>query len=44
MMVVEPPSESIDDETRLIPYVDEHIVIDVDLKGESIVVNWQADY
>ena len=44
VMVVEPTLESIDDETRLIPYVDEQIVIDVDLEGEGIVVNWQADY
>tara|TARA_E500000331_G_C17178644_1_gene679553 strand:+ start:670 stop:1188 length:519 start_codon:yes stop_codon:yes gene_type:complete len=44
VMVVEPTLESIDDKKRLIPYVDEQVVVDVDLEGGRIVVNWLADY
>lgn len=44
VMVVEPRLESIDDKKRLIPYVDEQVVVDVDLEGGRIVVNWLADY
>ena len=44
VMVVKPTEDSVDDQERLIPFVYNEIVIDVDQATREIVVDWQVDY
>lgn len=44
VMVVAPNEASIDEQERLIPFVEGEIVREVDLQSQKIVVDWQADY
>jgi len=44
VLVVKADSESIDDRERLIPYLIDSVVIEIDLESQTIRVNWEADY
>ena len=44
VLVVEPMADSLDDRTRLIPFVEDKVVREVDLGSLKIVVDWQAVY
>ena len=44
VLVVRANDKSIDDRERLIPYVEEEIVLKVDLEQGKILVAWDADY
>ncbi len=44
VMVVNPTSSSIDDQQRLIPFVEGEIVKEVNREAGEIVVDWQVDY
>ncbi len=44
VLVVRPNEQSVDDQERLIPYIEGEVVIDVDLDTKKIVVDWQTDY
>ena len=44
VMVVKATTDSVDNEQRLIPYVEEKIVLDVDLAAGVILVDWEPDY
>lgn len=44
VLVVNPTEDSVDDQRRLIPFVEPDIVQQVDLAAGKIVVDWQADY
>lgn len=44
VMVIRPTDESMDNQERLIPYVDNEVVLKVDRKGGKILVDWQADF
>jgi len=44
VLVVKADSESIDDRERLIPYLIDSVVIEIDLKNQTIRVDWEADY
>ena len=44
VMVVRPTDQSIDNQERLIPYIDREVVLKVDLETREILVDWQADY
>lgn len=44
VMVVQPCEDSLDDRKRLIPWVDEDIVSNVDLATGVVMVNWAEDY
>ena len=44
VLVVEPCEGSIDSRQRLIPYVDEEVVVEVNQKLGEIVVDWEVDY
>jgi 16S rRNA processing protein RimM len=44
VMVVAPNEASIDNQERLIPFVEGKIVREVDFQNEKIIVAWQADY
>ena len=44
VLVVKGDAESVDRETRLIPYVPEQVVKKVDLESETIRVDWGSDY
>ncbi len=44
VIVVKPSAESIDGVSRLIPYVEDRIVREVDLDNARIIVDWQTDY
>ncbi|MCS5573512.1 MAG: ribosome maturation factor RimM, partial [Pseudomonadales bacterium] len=44
VMVVRPTDESIDNEERLIPYVDGEVVLKVDREAGKILIDWQADF
>ncbi len=39
-----PTAESIDDQARLIPYVPDQTVIEVDLDNGQLLVDWDVDY
>ncbi|MFL2529901.1 MAG: ribosome maturation factor RimM [Candidatus Azotimanducaceae bacterium] len=43
VLVVEPTDNSVDDKSRLIPYV-EDVVVKVSLDDRQILVNWLANY
>ncbi len=44
VLVVKADSESIDNRERLIPYLLDSVVIEIDLKNQTIRVDWEADY
>ncbi|MBC54539.1 MAG: ribosome maturation factor RimM [Gammaproteobacteria bacterium] len=44
VMVVEPDKDSIDDNQRLIPWLRDRVVIEVDLTIGRVVVDWEPDY
>lgn len=44
VMVVNATLDSVDDEQRLIPYVEEKVVLEVDLLSGEIIVDWESDY
>ena len=44
VMVVKPTESSIDNQDRLIPYVMEEVVAEVNQEAGEVVVNWQVDY
>lgn len=44
VLVVKADSESIDDRERLIPYLLDSVVIEIDLEKQTIRVDWEADY
>lgn len=44
VMLVKPTVDSVDDQERLIPFVQDEIVKEVDLAAGGIVVDWQVDY
>ena len=43
-LVVKPFNDSIDNKTRLIPYINEIFIKSVDIKQNIIKVNWRSDY
>lgn len=44
VLIVEATLESLDDRQRLIPYVKDHVIKQVDLNSRRIVVSWDADF
>ena len=44
VLVVKADSESIDDRERLIPYLVDSVVTEIDLENQTIRVDWEADY
>lgn len=44
VMVVQPTEDSIDSKERLIPYVEDDVVLKVDREDGRILVDWQADF
>lgn len=44
VMVVEASADSIDNRQRLIPYVDDEFVMEVDLERQKITVRWDSDF
>lgn len=44
VLVVSPDPESIDDRQRLIPFVEESVVRQVNLAAAEVVVAWEAEY
>ena len=44
VLVVKTDKESIDDRERLIPYLLESVILDIDLEAQTIRVDWEADY
>ena len=43
-MVVAADESSIDDQERMIPFVEDDIVTRVDLEAGTVTVKWEADY
>jgi len=44
VMVVVPDTDSVDDNQRLIPWLPDRVVIEVDMAADRIVVDWEPDY
>ncbi len=44
VMVVKPTASSVDDQTRLVPYVENRVVQLVDLESRTVQVDWSVDY
>ena len=44
VLVITPTEDSLDDRERLVPYLVETVIVAVDLDGNTITVNWGADY
>lgn len=44
VMVVAATSDSVDDEERLIPFVIDEIVDEIDMEQKTLKVNWEKDY
>jgi 16S rRNA processing protein RimM len=44
VLLVVPAEGSLDDQERLIPWVPDRYIIDVDLAAKRIEVDWDADF
>lgn len=44
VMVVKPSVESLDDRERLLPYLPEQVILDIDLTHDRITVDWDASF
>jgi len=44
VIVVAPDADSVDDKERLIPWLPDRVVIEVDMATGRIVVDWEPDY
>ena len=44
VMSVRPTKNSIDNQERLIPYVEHDVVLSVDPEASTIVVDWRAEF
>lgn len=44
VLVITPNPDSIDERERLIPYLKDSVIEEIDLEKETIKVNWEADY
>ena len=44
VMIVASTDSSIDDVERLIPYIEDQVVVKVDLQQGCVTVNWESDY
>ncbi|MFB0970090.1 MAG: PRC-barrel domain-containing protein, partial [Pseudomonadales bacterium] len=44
VIVVSPTKDSIDDQERLIPWVEPEFIRQVDLANEKVLVTWSAEY
>ena len=44
VLVIKADSESIDDRERLIPYLKDLVICEIDLENETIRVDWEAEY
>ena len=44
VMVVEPSADSIDDRQRLIPWVSEQFILEIDRPNRRILVDWDPDF
>tara|TARA_B110000858_G_scaffold135140_1_gene153703 strand:- start:30440 stop:30982 length:543 start_codon:yes stop_codon:yes gene_type:complete len=44
VLVVKTDKESIDDRERLIPYLLNSVILEIDLEAQTIRVDWEADY
>jgi len=44
VLVIKADSESIDDRERLIPYLMDSVIREIDLENETIQVDWEAEY
>lgn len=44
VLVVKPNEDSIDDRERLIPFVEEKFIINIDQMNSEIIVDWDVDY
>ena len=44
VLVIKADSESIDDRERLIPYLMDSVIREIDLENETIRVDWEAEY
>ena len=44
VLVISPNQDSIDERERLIPYLKNSVVEEIDLEARTIRVNWEADY
>ncbi len=44
VMVIHPGADSVDDKKRLVPFVEEEIVKQVDLDRRLVVVSWEKDF
>lgn len=44
VLVVRPDATSIDDRERLVPYVEDRVVREVDLDAQRILVDWGSDF
>ena len=44
VLVVKPNADSIDDQERLIPYVPEQFILDINLADSILRVDWDADF
>ncbi|NKB32178.1 MAG: ribosome maturation factor RimM [Pseudomonadales bacterium] len=44
VLVVQPTSTSFDERERLIPYIKESVIKEIDTKAGKVLVSWEADY
>ena len=44
VLVVHPTEDSIDDQERLIPYVEDKVIQKVEISVGEIVIDWEVDY
>ena len=44
VLVIEPTESSVDEKERLVPYIKENVVKEINKKGRIILIDWPEDY
>ena len=44
VLVIEPTENSVDEKERLVPYVKDNVVKEINKKDKTILIDWPEDY
>jgi len=44
VLVIEPTESSVDEKERLVPYIKDNVVIEINKKDKTILIDWPEDY
>ena len=44
VLVIEPTENSVDEKERLVPYIKDNVVKEINKKDKTILIDWSEDY